>query len=170
MLNERMHKALNEQIKHELESFYIYLAMAAYLHDENLDGMASWMRAQAHEEMVHGMKFYNHLIERGEKVELLPIAVLEKHWANPLEAWKAAYKHEQFITSKIHELVKLAMETADYSSMPLLHWFLNEQIEEEKQTQEVVAMIEKAGLSGMTLIYADNGLGHRKPGEGSALA
>ncbi|HOU07467.1 MAG TPA: ferritin [Caldisericia bacterium] len=170
MVPNKMHELMNDQIKHELESYYLYLNMAAYFHDQNLDGMASWMRAQAHEEMIHAMKFFNHLVERGAKVILYPLSVLKATWENPLQVWKEAYDHELFISSKINSLVKVAKEIEDFTSMPLLHWFLEEQIEEEKQTQEVVALLERAGSSGMSLIYADQGLGHRKPGEGSALA
>ena len=46
MIGKRMQEALNEQIKHELESAYLYLAMVAYFRAEGLDGMATWMEAQ----------------------------------------------------------------------------------------------------------------------------
>ena len=67
MINERLYKAMNEQIKNELESYYIYVSMAAYFHARNLDGMAHWMRCQAHEEMIHAMKFFDHINDRGGK-------------------------------------------------------------------------------------------------------
>jgi ferritin len=56
MIADKTRNAMNEQIKHELESFYLYLSMTAYFHAQNLDGMAQhWMRCQAHEEMIHVM-------------------------------------------------------------------------------------------------------------------
>ena len=170
MINKRVRDAMNVQIQKEIFSSYLYLSMAAYFDSQGLDGMGSWMRVQSQEELFHAMKFFNHLVERGAKVTLYPISVLKAAWENPLQAWKEAYDHELFISSKICNLVKVAKEIEDFTSMPLLHWFLEEQIEEEKQTQEVVALLERAGSSGMSLIYADQGLGHRKPGEGSALA
>lgn len=170
MINEKMLNALNEQVKHEMESAYLYLSMANYFYSINLPGMASWMKAQAHEEQVHAMKFFKHIVERNEEVKLQQIGLLATKWDNVLAAWKAAYDHELFITGKIKDLMKLALETGDYSAMPLLNWFLDEQIEEEEQTLEVVNMLEMAGTSGGTLILADQGLGHRKPGEGSSFA
>ena len=58
MIGDRLLQAINDQIKNELESYYIYHSMAAYFHSISLDGMAHWMRAQAHEEMIHGKKWY----------------------------------------------------------------------------------------------------------------
>ncbi|HUV08616.1 MAG TPA: ferritin-like domain-containing protein [Spirochaetia bacterium] len=37
----------------------MYLSMAAYFHQQNLDGMAHWMRCQIHEETLHAMKFFD---------------------------------------------------------------------------------------------------------------
>ncbi len=97
-----MQKAINDQIKHELESFYIYLSMVSYFYASNLDGMAHWMRCQAHEEMNHAMKIFDHILDRGGKVILKDLAQLKIEWASPAEAFQDAYNHEQFISGKIN--------------------------------------------------------------------
>lgn len=145
MIGKKVRDAMNEQVKHELESFYIYLSMVAYFHSQNLDGMAHWMRCQAHEEMIHAMKFFDHIIDRGASVKLLDLKQIKTTWKTPLEAWQDAYEHEKFITAKINNLTKISREENDYTSEPLLSWFLNEQIEEEKNTGKVareLAMVE----------------------------
>lgn len=162
MINEKVEKAFNEQIKHELESAYIYLSMAAYFHHINLDGMAAWMQKQAKEEYAHAMKFFEHIRDRDGRVHLSAISQPQGEWSSPLEAWKAAYKHEQFITQRIHALTKLANDEADYTAQPMLHWFLNEQIEEEAQTLKVVEDLEKVGTSGGGLLMIDRHLGKRE--------
>ena len=103
MIGKRMQDAMNEQIKHELESAYLYLSMVAYFHSESLDGMAQWMTVQAQEELAHAMKFFNHIDERDGRGELKALSQPQKEWASPLEAYKAAYNHERFITDKINE-------------------------------------------------------------------
>ena len=108
MIGKKMCDLMNEQIKNELESYYIYLSMVAYFHSRNLDGMAHWMRCQAHEEMIHAMKFYDHIIDRGGTVELLNLKQLKTKWKSPLEAWQDTLEHEKFITAKIHDLVNHA--------------------------------------------------------------
>ena len=111
MIGDKIQKAMNEQIKNELESYYIYLSMAAYFHSQNLDGMAHWMRCQSHEETTHAMKFFDHIIDRGGEVTLLDLKQIKTTWNSPLEAWQDAYAHEQFITGKINDLRKVARET-----------------------------------------------------------
>ena len=158
MINARVRDIMNEQIKNELESQYIYLSMVAYFHEQNLDGMAHWMRVQAHEETIHAMKFFDHIIDRGGKVGLLDLKQLKTAWSSPLEAWKDAYAHEQFITSKIHAILKVVREEGDYSAEPLLNWFVNEQIEEEKNTSAVAAQLERVGASKDGLYMLDKEL------------
>lgn len=161
MIGKRMQDAMNEQIKHELESAYLYLSMVAYFHSESLDGMAQWMTVQAQEELAHAMKFFNHIDERDGRVELKALSQPQKEWASPLEAYKAAYNHERFITDKINDLVKLASEEGDYAAGIMLQWFVTEQVEEESSTLKVVDLLERIGDSGHGLIMADRELGTR---------
>jgi len=161
-MNERIEKAFNEQIKNELESAYIYLAMSAYFESQGWKGMAKWMRTQVKEEQAHAMKFYDHIFERNGRVHFTALAQPKTEWASPVEAWKEAYKHEQFITGTIKNLAKLAEGEGDYSARPLLDWFLNEQIEEEDQTRTVVDALEKIGTSMPGLFMLDAQLGKRE--------
>jgi ferritin len=161
MINKKMFDALNEQIKNELESAYIYLSMVAYFHSRNLDGMAHWMRCQVHEETIHAMKFFDHLINRGGELVLLDLKQLKTTWKSPLEPWKDAYAHEQFITAKIHNLIKIARAENDYTAEPMLAWFANEQIEEESNTDKVVRQLEMVGDSKEGLFMLDRELGTR---------
>ena len=82
MIGKKLCDAMNEQVKNELESYYIYLSMAAYFHSQSLDGMAQWMRCQAGEEMVHAMKFFDHIVDRGGEVTLQDLKQLKVTWAS----------------------------------------------------------------------------------------
>lgn len=161
MIGSKMLTAMNAQIKHELESSYIYLSMVAYFHEQNLDGMAHWMRCQVHEETIHAMKFFDHIIDRGGKVTLLDLKQLKTTWGSPLEAWRDAYEHEKFITGKIHELIRIAREEQDYNAEPLLAWFANEQIEEEANTEKVARQLEMVGTSREGIFMLDRELAGR---------
>ncbi len=161
MIGKKIRDAFNEQIKHETYSAYLYLQIAAYFHDKGLDGMAQWMRVQAMEELIHAMKFFDHIHERDGSVELLAIGKPPKTWKSPLEAFKAALKHEQFITGRINDLVKLSNAEKDYASQSLLQWFVDEQIEEEANASKNVQMMEMVGDSGNGLFMLDRELGTR---------
>lgn len=58
MLNGKMLTASNNQINAEVYSSYLYLSIAAYFQDLNLNGLAQWMKMQALEELTHAMKSY----------------------------------------------------------------------------------------------------------------
>jgi ferritin len=161
MINEKMQQAMNEQIKNELFSAYLYLSMAAYFHGLGFDGMAQWMRVQAMEEQSHAIKFFDHINDRGGKIQLMALEQPQTEWPSPMEAWKAAYKHEQFISGKINDLVRLANEVGDYAALPMLNWFVDEQIEEEANASKNVQMIEMAGEKGPGLVMLDRELGTR---------
>jgi ferritin len=169
MINERLRHAMNEQIKNELESFYIYMSMAAYFHTRNLDGMAHWMRCQAHEEMMHAMKFFDHINDRGGKVVLLNLNQLKTDWASITEVWQDTYAHEQFITSKINDLTTIAREEKDYTSEPMLAWFSKEQMEEEATASKVLEQIKMIGENQSGMLMIDRELGARAFPPGSAL-
>jgi ferritin len=169
MIPKRVRDAMNEQIKFELESYYIYLSMVAYFHEQNFDGMAHWMRCQAHEEMVHAMKFFDHIIDRAETVELLDLKQLKTTWKSPLEAWQDAYEHEKFISAKIHGIIKIAREEEDFSSDTLLNWFSKEQIEEEQNAEKVAKQLELVGDDKHALLMLDRELATRVFTAGSPL-
>jgi ferritin len=169
MIGEPLEAAMNDQIKNELESYYIYLSMAAYFHSVSLDGMANWMRAQAHEEMIHAMKFFDHINDRGGTVKLQDLAQLKSEWTSPLEAFQDAYQHEQFITGKINDLTTLAREERDYASEPLLAWFSDEQVEEEATASKIVDELEMAGSDKSALLMLDRELGQRAFHPGSPI-
>ena len=169
MIGDRLSKAMNDQIKNELESAYIYLSMAAYFESINLDGMGRWMRCQAHEEMIHVMKFFSHVIDRGGKVVLQDLKQLKTQWSSPLEAFQDAYEHEKFISGKINELTTIAREERDYASEPLLAWFSDEQVEEEASAGKIADQLEMVGSDKSGLLMLDRELAGRAFPPGSPL-
>jgi len=169
MIGKKLNDAMNEQIKNELESYYIYLSMAAWLHSKALDGMGHWMRVQAHEEMLHAMKFFNHLIDRGGKVALKDLKQLKIQWKSPLEVFQDAFEHEKFISKKINDLMSIARQEKEYASEPLLAWFTDEQIEEESNASKITEQLEMIGADKSGLLMLDRELAARAYPPGSPL-
>ena len=169
MIGKKLNDAMNEQIKNELESYYIYLSMAAWLHSKALDGMGHWMRVQAHEEMLHAMKFFNHLIDRGGKVALKDLKQLKGEWGSPLEVFQDAFEHEKFISQKINDLMSIARQEKEFASEPLLAWFTDEQIEEESNASKITEQLEMVGADKSGLLMLDRELAARAYPPGSPL-
>ncbi|MFX0113892.1 MAG: ferritin [Candidatus Hodarchaeota archaeon] len=138
LISEKMAEALNEQVGKELESAYIYLSMSMWLEEQSFHRLANWFYIQAQEEFGHAKKFTDYIIEAGGSVKLPAIPQPKNDWADIKEIVETAYSHEQYITGRIHDLVRLAEELKEISVMNLLNWFVEEQVEEEASTSELV--------------------------------
>ena len=160
-LSKKMQDALNEQIREELASSYIYLSMAAYFESINLPGCAHWMRVQTQEELNHAMKFYDYVHGRGGRVLLQALPQPAAEFTGPAAVFQETLKHEQYITGRIHTLYGLAVEDKDYASQGFLQWFVNEQVEEEKNASEILSLLKMAGDKGQGLIMLDRHLASR---------
>jgi ferritin len=161
MISTSMEKALNDHLNEEMFSFYLYLSMSAYLEQQNMKGMAAWMRLQAEEEYGHAMRFFTHLVDRGGVVSLEAIAKPEQTWASPLAAFEAALAHERHITQRIGALLDQARAENDHATEVFLHWFVNEQVEEEATLEPIIAQMRDTQTSKGALYYLDRQLGKR---------
>ncbi len=154
-MSKALRDAMNDQIRHELYSAYLYLSMAAYFEALNLPGFAHWMRVQAREEAGHAMKFFDHLGDRGERVTLQALEQPPTDFPSPQETFAQALQHERRITRLVQNLYQLATRENDLSSLPLLHWFLEEQIEEEKSVEQILEALRRIGGNGRGLVGMD---------------
>jgi ferritin len=161
MLEKKMEEALNRQLNAELYSSYLYLSMAAYFLSRNLPGFANWMRVQAQEELVHGMKFYDYVAERGGRIALANIEGPPTEWESPEAVFGNVYEHEQKVTGLINELVNLAIQEKDHASNNFLQWFVSEQVEEEASACDVLEKVKLVGGSPNALLLLDRELGQR---------
>jgi ferritin len=161
MIGKKLQDALNDQLNAELYSSYLYLSMSAYFQSANLAGFANWMRIQTQEELVHAMKLYDYIGERGGKVTLGPVDGPPTEWKSPLAAFEQAYAHEQMVTGRINDLVNLAIDERDHATNGFLQWFVTEQVEEEATADAVVQKLKLVGEDGGGLFMMDQEMGSR---------
>ena len=160
-MSKKMIDALNEQIKNEYYSAYMYLAMSAYLADLGLPGFANWMRIQAKEEVTHANKMYDYVLTRGGKIELKTIDAPPAAWKNTLDVMQAALAHEQFVTKCINEMSDLAVKEKDHAAQIFLAWYVTEQVEEEENFTDLVNALKLIKGEGQGLLMLDRELGVR---------
>ncbi|MFQ5746322.1 MAG: ferritin [Gemmatimonadota bacterium] len=165
MLSQKLQDAFNEQINEELYSAYLYLSMSAVCADRNLNGFASWMRLQAQEEVAHGMRLFDYLLERGGRVELQQVGQPPVEFGSPLEIMEGALEHEKKVTGLIHRLYEVAVEEGDYSAQIEIQWFITEQVEEENSIDAIVQRMKMFGSDGAALLMVDSQLGGRSSAE-----
>jgi ferritin len=108
------------------------------------------------------MKFFQHLLERGGKVELKTIVQPEVEWNTLLEVFKQVLEHEQVVTASINSLYELALKEKDYPFQILLHWFITEQVEEEKNASDIIQQLELLDARGTAVLLLDKQLGKRE--------
>jgi len=157
-----MHEALNNQIKNEMFSAYLYYSMSLHFTSMNFRGFATWMERQAMEEMEHAKKFIDYVTDRGGKVTLQSIDKPQEEWSSPLAAFEDSLKHEKFITAEINKLVDLAHAENDQATHYMLGWFVTEQVEEEASVGEVVDMLKMVGDHKQAIFMLDSKLGQRQ--------
>ena len=160
-MNEKLQSLLNAQVINEHGAALIYTQLAYEMDDLSFPGMRDWFYAQAAEEREHAQKIANHLLARGYRVELTDVPVPSVKAATPLDAFEAAYAHEQKVSEQIREIARTADEVKDLDSRQIVNWFLDEQIEEEDTVTEIIDQIKLVGNDGSGLLRIDATLGSR---------
>lgn len=166
MINKTVQDAINEQIKKEFYSAYLYLSMAAYCDSINLPGFANWMRLQYQEENAHALRLFDFLNDRGGRVKLLAIEQPPSEFQSPLSLFEEVLAHERKVTGSIHDLYALAVKENDYPTQVEMQWFISEQVEEEKSAGDIVEQLKLAGDNKTALMMLDRELSSRQIGDG----
>lgn len=161
MLSKTLEDAINEQMKHEFESAYLYLAMSAFCESKNLPGIATWLRIQWQEETSHAMKLFAYIHARGGRATLKAIEQPPADYKSPHEIFRQVLSHEQKVTAMINALYTQAIKETDYATQVELQWFITEQVEEEKNATDILRLLEMVGDSGISLMMLDRQLGAR---------
>jgi ferritin len=164
-LSKQLEKALNDQINLELSSAYAYLGMAAYFSQTPFTGFARWMDIQSKEELGHARKFFKYIVDRGGKVTLQAIAEPKSLYASPLQAFQASLGHEQKVSAAISKIHEAALAEKDYPTTSFLKWFLDEQVEEERNVGEMVGRLELVGDNHNGLFQVDQLAARRAEGD-----
>jgi ferritin len=144
--------------------------MAAYFEDRNLDGCAHWMRLQAEEEILHGMKIFDYMLDQGARVKLAAVAGPDTEWKSPLACFQAALDHEKKMTALINELANLAIEEKDHATNNLMQWYVSEQVEEEATVDDICAKLKLVGEDGPGLFMIDRELKQRQQASADTAA
>lgn len=161
MINKTLEKAINDQIKHEFDSAFLYLCMSAHFESENLGGFAHWLRLQYEEETGHAMRLFDYLNTRGGRVVLQSLESPTTQFGKPVEIFQQVLDHERTVSDTINKLYELAIKENDYATQVELHWFINEQVEEERTAEDILERLKMVGDSPTALLMMDRNLGRR---------
>ena len=161
MLNEKIAKLMNEQINKELYSAYLYLEFANKLEDDGLNGFANWYFIQAQEEKDHALILRNYLIDNSVKVALDTINKPTDSFKTVEEILRAGLAHEEFISASINNIYGEAFALKDFKTMQFLDYFVKEQVEEEKNANDMISKYRLFGSDPKGLYMLNNELASR---------
>lgn len=161
MLNEKVSQLLNTQVNKEFYSAYLYLHFSNFYKDQGLDGFASWYKIQAQEERDHAMLFIEYMQNNDIPITLEAIDKPGVSLSGNMDALKAGYEHEQYVTGLIHTIYEAASEVKDFRTMQFLDWFVKEQGEEETTASDLIKKMELFGTDAKGLYMLDQELGAR---------
>ena len=161
MLSKKLLGALSDQINAEYYSAYLYLAMSASADQLGLKGTANWLFCQAQEEMAHGTRMYQYVLERGEAPSFLSIAQPPTTYADINDIFEKVLSHEQAVTKSVNAIATLAMEESDHACYQFIMWFVNEQVEEEASASDILGKLKLLEGNKGILLTVDNELGTR---------
>ncbi len=161
MISKKLQNAINKQINKELYSEYLYLSMAAYLESIGLEGFANFFKVQVQEERFHTMKFFDYVNERGGRIILEAIDRPQIEFKSPVEIFEIAYKHEQYVTKLINELMEVAIKENDHAAKSFLNWYIDEQVEEEASMDKILNQLKMIGGKGQGMLMLDKELAAR---------
>ena len=170
MLNKKIEEAINAQINAEMWSAYLYLSMAAHCHANGNPGMGNWFEVQFQEEQDHAKIMFNYVIQRGGRVELKPIDAVPTEWKSPLDVFESTLAHEQKVTALLNNLFALSTTENDYATQSMLKWFVDEQVEEEENAQNIIDNLKMIKDNGYGLYMLDKELAARTYVQASPLA
>jgi len=163
-LKGKLADAINDQITLEIQAAVVYRQLAIEMSVQDLPGISHWFLAQSAEELVHAQKFTDHMTDRNAAPKIAAITAPNLTIDSVLAAFEASLAHEQKVSEAIRNLYRLAQAEGDIDSIPLLNWFVGEQLEEEAAVGEIIGRVRLIGADGNGLLRLDAELGARQAG------
>lgn len=160
-MDKKVIELLNDQINKEFYSAYLYLDMANYYIENDLDGFGNWYTIQAQEERDHAMLIMQYMQNNGLSIDLKTIDKPDKVFASPLDPLKVGSEHERYVTSLINNIYDAAYQVKDFRTMQFLDWFIKEQGEEETNADSLVKKYQLFGTDPKGLYLLNQELAAR---------
>ena len=151
MISEPVRKLMIAQIASELSAHQTYMGISLHFTRESLNGWAAFFHEQAVEEAGHGWKIINFLIDNEVEFSLPQVGGAPTAYKSAREAVETAQASERRVSKQFEGLANAAREAKDNRSLQFLHWFIEEQVEEERTMAALLDLVD----SGLNLFDAE---------------
>lgn len=159
MLSNKLLKSLNEQIKHEFIASQQYLAMSGYFASQNLSGFSSFLQAQVEEEFQHGLRFFEFISVKGGTAIMPDVEQPQNEYKSILEPFEAALKYEKEGTQRLYDVMNLAIEEKEHSTISFLKAFMDIQVKEVAEFETLVHQLRFVAKDGNGIYMLNQRLG-----------
>jgi ferritin len=149
-ISEKVVEELIRQFNLELAAAHSYLALSIWCDIRNFKGFGKYFAKQATEERAHAERIIKHLTDRGIAADVAAIPAPKQEFRTMLEVALQAQSQEHANTQGINAVFEAALAAKDYPAQVLMHWFINEQVEEEAWAAEMVERVQSATCAGST--------------------
>lgn len=149
--SERFVEALNAQIAREFAAAHQYTAIGAHYAAETFPRLAAFFYEQADEERGHALKMVNYLLDRDADVNFTGVEAPVTNFTDHVAPIALALDQERRVTVSISELFEIARETREFTAEQFIHWFLEEQVEEESTMSDLLTVAERTRSIPMLL-------------------
>jgi ferritin len=147
-ISQKVVEELNRQFNQELAAAHSYLALSVWCDVRNLKGFGKYFVKQQGEERLHAEKILKHLTDRGVTAEVTAVPAPKQDFRTLLEVAQQAQAQEHANTQGVNAVYEAAVAGKDFPAQVLMHWFINEQVEEEDWSAEMVERVQAAACSG----------------------
>ena len=151
MIAEQPGKLLVAQVANELTAHQLYMGISLYFSRESLNGWAKFFRDQGVEEAEHAWKILTFLIDNEVDFPLPKVPGAPTNYKSARDAVGVAQASERRVSQQFEVLASAAREAGDNRTLQFLHWFIEEQVEEERTTAALLDLID----SGVNLFDAE---------------
>lgn len=148
-LSEKIESLLNEQVKKEARSSFIYLAMSAWCERQGFVNSARFFEIQSDEERQHMKRIFNHISSVGGTAITPEVADIRQEFDSFRSVFEIGLEQEVAITDSISNIADACTLAKDYTTINFLNWFLTEQVEEEavaRRCLEIFDIVDQQGL------------------------
>lgn len=161
MIKKEILDMINEQIKLEYESAFIYKKMSLMLSARGWAGLSLWMHKQYQEEIQHAEEMIEFVLSRGENPELSDIKMPVLSLKSVIDFFQKSYEHECLVSDRINKIVAASIEYQEYATENFFRKFVDEQVEEEATVSGILDRM-KIAKDESSFLFLDAELGKRQ--------
>ncbi len=141
-LSDALEERMQFHIGFEENSSRIYRDMAEWLEYNGWFNASKLYHKYADEEMVHAKKFYGFLQDRDCMPKTPTVEAQPGKYTSIEDIAKKSYEHEIAVSNELTKTASMAIKEGCITSLTFVQWFINEQIEEEAKTKQVLDRID----------------------------